>query len=137
MNTWNEIMQKLVNEDYNTLLGMARETFNSLLPTFKKIDTENDGAALAFFIISSAIAADGQLTVLENKFIGDLLGVSTEVLIKMIQSHESKIDDLVEKLVDSLPQNERSSLILLIATIAASDETISRDENAFLKRLMD
>lgn len=136
MESWNEIMQRLVNEDYDTLLGMARGTLNDLIPVFKKIDTENDGAALMYFTLSSAVAADGKLTVIENKFLGDLLNLSTESNIRMLESHDSKIDDLVDKLVDSLPDHERTLLILLVATLAACDESITRDENAFLKRLM-
>ena len=136
MESWNEIMQRLVNEDYDTLLGMARGTLNDLIPVFKKIDTENEGAALMYFTLSSAVAADGKLTVIENKFLGDLLNLSTESNIRMLESHDSKIDDLVDKLVDSLPDHERTLLILLVATLAACDESITRDENAFLKRLM-
>lgn len=136
MATWNETLQQLVNEDYDSLLNIARGTLNDLMPTFKELDPDNEGAAVVFYTISSAVASDGKLTALERKFICDLLGVSSDSVSTMLNAHDAKMDELVDSMVDNFPQDESASLLLLVATVAACDETISREENAFLKRLL-
>ena len=51
MATFNELMQKYVNEDYSTLVVMAQKAMSNLIPVCRKVDADNDG----FMMISSLV----------------------------------------------------------------------------------
>ena len=59
MATFNELMQKMVNTDYEDLVSLAQEAANRLMPHCKAVDIEYDGFFMLTALILSAIGADG------------------------------------------------------------------------------
>ena len=95
MATFNELMQKYVNSDYETLVHLAQQALVNLLPICKKVDTDNDGLFMTTSIILSAIAADGVLTGLEKKMLKDALGQDDATIQKFISMYDSRMVELI------------------------------------------
>lgn len=136
MATFNELMQKYVNEDYSTLVVMAQKALSSLIPVCKKVDPDNDGFMMVSSLILSAIGADGTLTGLERKFLGDTMGLSDENISKYIKMYNSKMVDLADHFADNMGTDIKADAAMLIICICACDEKISREETAFIRKLL-
>ena len=134
-NTFNELMQQLVNEDYDTLVALAQKAMVNLLPTCKKVDADNDGFLMLSSLVLSAIGADGTLTSLERTFLGDVMGLSDEDISKYIKMYNSRMAELADHFADNLGSDVKAHAIMLITCICACDEKISKDETAFIKKL--
>lgn len=135
MESWNDMMERLVSEDYDGLLRIAREAMADALTDIKRLYPNEYGKVL-YLILSSALAADGDLSVPEKRFISDLLHLPEHTVSSIIAGYSPASDEFVTHLVNYLPPQQRQKLILLIACVAVCDKTISRGENAFLKGLM-
>ena len=136
MATFNELMQKYVNEDYSTLVAFSQKALANLIPVCKKVDPDNDGFMMVSSLVLSAIGADGTLTALERKFLGDVLGLSDENISKYIQMYNSRMADLVDHFADSLTTDIKADTAMLIICICACDEKISREQTAFIRKLL-
>lgn len=136
MATFNELMQKYVNEDYSTLVAFSQKALANLIPVCKKVDPDNDGFMMVSSLVLSAIGADGTLTALERKFLGDVLGLSDENISKYIKMYNSRMADLVDHFADSLTTDIKADTAMLIICICACDEKISREETAFIRKLL-
>lgn len=131
-----ELMQKYVNTDYSELVSQAREITPPLLEACKVIDKDNDGMVLLTSIILSAVAADGKLTAKEQQFLCDVLGIDTDTVEKLVGLHNGMEEDLTDKFADILPVEAKAAVLHLVTLIAACDETISREETAFIAKLI-
>ena len=49
MTTFDEMLQDLVNEDYQSLVNIASNAARELIPVLKQYDSENDGALLLLY----------------------------------------------------------------------------------------
>ncbi|MBE6594176.1 MAG: hypothetical protein J6L87_06390 [Clostridia bacterium] len=136
MASWEETMQQLVNEDYETLLEMAKEALRMTMPEIRRL-YPNEHAKVYYYVLSAALGADGDLTDLEKCFVSELLDIPMQSVKSIVAGYSKEAAEFVNHLVDYLPIEQRAPLIMLIACVAACDETISRDENAFLKKLME
>ena len=136
MATFNELMQKYVNEDYSTLVAFSQKALANLIPVCNKVDPDNDGFKMVSSLVLSAIGADGTLTALERKFLGDVLGLSDENISKYIKMYNSRMADLVDHFADSLTTDIKADTAMLIICICACDEKISREETAFIRKLL-
>lgn len=134
--TFNELMQKYVNEDYDTLVTVAQKALSNLIPVCKKVDPDNEGFMMISSLILSAIGADGTLTALERKFLGDVMGLSDENISKYIKMYSSKMADLADHFADNMSTEVKADAAMLIISICACDEKISRDETAFIRKLL-
>ena len=139
MSDLNQILQDMVNEDYNSLVGMAQQAICDLLPIFNEIDENGDGKSAIVALFATALAVDGKLSDLEYKFVCDVLGgdFTYDEVKALVQGHYS--DDMiaaVDGLVDSCPKELKSKLLVLCCTFLAVDETINRDEVAFVVKLI-
>ena len=137
MASFNELMQKYVNADYSTLVSLAKKAMVNLIPVCKKVDTDNDGFMMLTSIVLSAIGADGKLSALEAKFLRDVMGLDDATIDKYIKMYNSKMPALVDHFVDTLGGDIKADTLVLVTCIAACDETISREECAFIRKLMD
>ncbi|MBQ8894534.1 MAG: TerB family tellurite resistance protein [Clostridia bacterium] len=137
MASFNEMMQKYVDADYETLVAIAKDSIVELLPTCKKVDTEHEGMFMLTSIVLSAIGADGVLTAKEKQFLRDVLGLSDEQISTFIKMYSSKMVDLVDKFADDLSQDIKIQTISLVLSVASVDEKISREETAFIRKLLD
>ena len=136
MATFNEMMQKLVNSDYETLVSIAQEALVGVLPACKEVDPDNDGITMATSIILSAIAADGVLTGLEQKFLADALGLSQPAIKQLIGLYDSRMAELVDVFADHSSPRVKAEILALVSAVAAVDEKISHQETAFIKKLL-
>jgi uncharacterized tellurite resistance protein B-like protein len=137
MATFNELMQKMVNSDYSVLVSFAQEALVNLLPACKKVDPENDGLFMATSIILSAIGADGVLTGLEKKLLADALGQNEDTIQQFIKLYDSRMAELVDNFADNMPDEIKSHVIMLVTSVAAVDEKISREETALIRKIME
>lgn len=133
---FNELMQTFVNKDYDELLTLAKEAMARVLPICKVVDEENNGMAMLTSILLSAIAADGKLTGLEAKFLSDLTGLDAAGVDKLTDLYSDKMEDLTDVLADKIPTEQKADMLVLITSLAACDETISRDETALIRKIM-
>ncbi len=136
MATFNELMQKYVNEDYSTLVVMAQKAMSNLIPVCRKVDAENDGFMMISSLVLSAIGADGTLTALERKFLHDVMGLSDESISKYIKMYNSRMADLADHFADNMSTDIKADTAMLIICICACDEKISREETAFIRKLL-
>lgn len=127
-------MQRLVNEDYDTLLEYARISVKNLMPVLKIVDPEHEGVLMLALLIRTALGADGTLTALERKFVCEAFSLS-EDSFKTILGMDGD-EALVDKFADALPAEQHADVVMFITTIAACDKTIARDEVAFIQRVL-
>lgn len=137
MASFNELLQKYVNADYEVLVSLAKGSAAKILPICKKIDDEHDGMLLLSAILLSAVAADGTFSDKEKQFISDVFGLSGDTVSALVKIYTGKEYDLVDKFADSLNSELKVEVINLVATVAACDETITRSESAFISNLID
>ena len=131
-----DLMQRFVNEDYDTLLSFAKTSLGKVLPAFEVVDEENKGMFMVTSIILSAIGADGSLTAIERRFLKDLLGIDDEAVSKMITMYDSSMAELTDSFEDNMPSEIKTDTLMLVTAIAACDEKISSEESAFIRKLM-
>lgn len=132
----NEILQDMVNKEYDELLGIAKLTLKDILPACKAVDKDNDGVLMLSAILLSAVGADGTLSVKERQFLRDLLNFSDEQVSNLIKLYNADMANLVDTFVDTLEGDVKTSTVLLVASICAIDETISADEISYIKKLL-
>ena len=136
MATFNELMQKMVNTDYEDLVSLAQEAANRLMPHCKAVDIEYDGFFMLTALILSAIGADGVLSGLEKKMLKDALGVDDDNIQKLIGMYDSRMVELADHFVDNMGDDVKADALMLVTAFAAVDEKISREETGLIKKLM-
>ena len=138
VSSFQELMQQYVNKDYSTLVGLAKASVNDILPECAKIDTDNKGVLLLMSIALSGIGADSNASPKEVQFIADVLDVEAnkilDILAAIVKNPTSL--ELAKKFVGVCPKELKAATINFIATICACDETITRDESAYILTLM-
>ena len=136
MATFNELMQKMVNTDYEELVSFARQSTNNLMPHCKAVDPEYDGFLMLTSLILSAIGADGTLTGLEKQMLKDALGIEEDNIQKLIGMYDSRMVDLADNFVDNMGDDVKADALMLVTAFAAVDEKISKEETGLIKKLM-
>ncbi len=137
MSQFNELMQKFVNMDYEELVQIAKSSIVEILPACKAVDEKNGGMLMLSSVLLAAIAADGKLTVKENQFLKDCIGLNDEQIDTYTDMYVGKMDEVVDNFVDALNPNLASHTLIVVTAIAACDEKISREENAFIQKLLE
>lgn len=136
---YNQLMQQYVNAPYEVLLAVANASLNKVMPFFSSFADDGNGAGIVLPFICISIAADGKFSELEYKFISELLGIdkSYDYFKTVIQQYYSdRWLEAIDKLIDSCHDEVKESLISLCLSIVAVDEKISREENAFIAKLL-
>ena len=137
--TYDQLMQNYVNASYDTLLGVANNTLDDLMPYFSKYSDDGNGATLLLPFICTALAVDGKFTQLEYRFVKEVTGIdiSYDEFKNFIQPFYS--DDWMEradKLADACPDEIKTSLLSFCLAFLAVDENISKEENVFISKLL-
>ena len=130
-----QMMQDFVNKDYDELVAFGKQAFVNVYPVCKAADKETDGFILMTSILLSAIGADGTLTGLEKQWLRDVMNLNDEQIDNLIKMYDPKMVDLVDTLFDASPANFKADLMILVLSILAVDEKISKEETAFVKKL--
>ena len=136
MNEFGDLLQEIVNMEYDELLVMAKASLENLMPTFKLLDKENNGVFMVVAVVLAAVGSDGKLTPKEKSFVCDLLNLEPDTVSSMIKMYDGRELEMADTIADSLNSDLKASMISFVAAIAASDESIKADEVKFLKRLL-
>lgn len=138
-NEYNNLLQNIVNEPYENLLNIAQNALTDILPFFNSIAKDGNGGSYVIPFICTALAADGSFTELEHRLANDLVGssISYDDFKDMVQEYYTdEWFDLVDKVADVCPTDLKSTLILFCLAFVAVDERISKEENAFIAKLL-
>lgn len=130
------LMQEFVNKDYDELLALAKQAVTRVLPVCKTVDEQNNGIGVLTAILLSSVAADGKLTRLEAQFLGDITGLDAAGVDKLTDMYTGKMVELTDLLADKFSQETKADIMVLVTCLAACDETISREETAFLRQIL-
>ena len=135
--TLHEILQDFVNEPYENLVSMAKDAIAELGPIFNDMSKEGNGAQAIIAFMAVSLAVDGKLSELEYKFVCDVLGDFTYDEVKTIAAmhYSDEMVEALDDLADNCPTELKSKLVLFCCCFLAVDETISREEVAFVKKL--
>ena len=136
MTKFDELMQKYVDTDHDTLVKLAQSSLVKLMPVFKQVDPKNDGAVMFIATILASVAADGTLTGKEKLFLCEVLGATEQKVDEMVNLYNGAEGELLDKLADALNDELKFEVVNLVASIAACDETIKREEAAFIHKLI-
>lgn len=137
--TLNEFLQDFVNEPYEKLVGMAQQSIADLLPVFNNIAEDGQGSKFVVTFIGTSLAVDGKLSDLEYKFVCDVLGggFTYDEVKQLAGAHyNADIINAIDGLVDACSVELKSALITFCCCFLAVDETISREEVAFVQKLL-
>jgi len=137
MTTFNELMQKYVNTDYEVLVDLAKQAVERVMPACRQVDPEHNGNYMLASMILSAIGADGVLSALEKKMICEVMNLNDSEIQKLIGMYDKKMLDLVNHFADNMGEDLKADTIMLITTIAAVDEKIAKEETAFIRKLFE
>jgi uncharacterized tellurite resistance protein B-like protein len=137
MESFNSLMQKYVNTDYEVLVDLAKEAVKRLMPHCQKVDPQHSGNYMLAALILSAIGADGVLTALESKMLADVMDLNKEEIQKLIGMYDSKMPELANYFADNMGEDTKADAIMLITTIASVDEKICKEETEFIKKLFE
>lgn len=135
MATFNELMQKYVNTDYEVLLSFGKEAVSRVLPVCKQVDPDHNGYYMLTAIILSAIGADGVLSALEKKLLTEMMDLKEALVDAFIRMYDPAMVEVTHKFCDDISEDVKADTIMLVTIIAAVDEKISREETAFIKEL--
>jgi len=137
MTTFNELMQKYVNTDYSVLVDLAKEAVKRLTPVCRSVDPEHNGYYMLTVLILSAIAADGVLSALERKMLGDVLELDDAGIQKLIAMYDSRMPELANHFADKMGDDAKADAIMLMTTIVSVDEKICKEETALIRKLFE
>ena len=131
----NELMQTIVSMDYHQLLARARTSLKDACNIFSSYTEKEQASRYVISFLSAVIAADGQFTDTEQRFICDLFG---EDFMQSFLENGDKIDaDTIDRIVDSLSAPDKMSLCLFAAFIIAVDGHVNISEYDYLKKLVE
>ena len=136
---YEKILQDYVNAPYDVLLAVANDALAKIMPVFNEIAEDGNGAGIVLPFICTALAVDGKFTELEYKFIKDLLEIdqSYDYFKTVVQNYYSdEWINAVDGLIDSCPDELKNSLLSFCLAFVSVDEKISKEENAFIAKLM-
>lgn len=136
--TFNELLQDFVNKSYDELLNIARGALDVMIPAFESVE-KGKSADFILPFIGTTLAIDGNFTELEYKFLNDLLGggVSYADAKASVQAHyNAEIIDVVDQLIDACGEDLKTAILVFCLCFTAVDETITREEGAFIAKLL-
>ena len=140
MATLSEIMQDYVNLPYSDLLAIANRSLGDLVEALEKnVEREDLRTHAVILLMSACIGVDGRFSELEYKFVCDILGKqhdynSLKSMIAEIGDSEGR--DVIDGLLDAFSDIKKPALAFCLCFLAV-DETITREEVAFLNKLLD
>ncbi len=138
MDKFSEMLQNFVNKDYDELLELANRAFADVYPACKEYGEGDDGGVVVMVsVLLSAIGADGTLTALEKKFLMDFLNADEAAVDGYIKMYDSRMAGIADGFVDAMSSDVKASTAILILCIMSIDEKISREETAFLRKILE
>ena len=121
--TFNELMQKYVNCSYDELVSKAKNDLSILFPVFEKV-TEGKSADILLPSIFTCLAADGKITVLEVRFMEDVLGerLSFDEAKRLVSGfYSDEAQNVLDQLIDNIGPDLKVVLLELCICAMAVD----------------
>lgn len=137
--TYEKLMQEYVNAPYENLLSVALAAINDVMPVFDQVADDGNGANIVLPFICVTLASDGKFTELEYRFIKDVTGLDKDYNeFKEVVQHFYTEEWMAaaNNLIDQCNSEIKNRILTFCLAFAAVDETISREENAFIAVLM-
>lgn len=131
-----DLLVEYVNKPYEELLEMAKYSIGKTYELLADMEQEKVGNMLIFFL-AATLGADGQLTSLERKFVVDLLGVEAGSVDQVMQAGRNpEVQQLVDNLFDSAPQDLKPVLLMFVVAFICVDESVNRGEYEYVQKLL-
>ncbi len=143
MANFSDLLQDYVNKSYDELVSLAKASAAAFSDDLQSIFPDGtDSAQALMVVVSSCIGVDGKFSTLEYKFLCDILGIGDkfnyEELKGVIQDHYGPESiALTDSLADVLSNEKKAALICFCLCFLAVDETIDRNEVAFVVKLVE
>jgi hypothetical protein len=137
--TFADLLQDYVNKPYEELLELANDALAVIVEALIQVTPEDNAAEFILPFIATTLASDGRYSELEHTFLNDVLqGELTydEAKTCMQAHYNPEIFEAVDKIIDACGQDLKSALIVFCLCFAAVDETITREESAYLAKLL-
>ena len=137
-----DTLQSMVNLDSDEKFSLAGKYFAELYPYLKKVDPENKGAIVLYYILGTIAGADGQLTSQEHELIEAVWNVvgmdwSVDDSLKMIKNVANKEGyETLAGIIENFDRSLVSTLIAFIAVICSIDDKINSNELQLIKDLI-
>ena len=135
MTSFEELMQKYVNTDYDVLRNLAKTAVERLMPMCRRVDPEHNGNYMLASIVLSAIATDGTISPLEQRMLKDVLGLDDAGIQALVKMYQSDMVGLTDHFCDKINEDVKADTIMLVTCFAAVDEKIAREETALIRTL--
>ena len=136
----NQLLQKYVNMDYDELLGLAKFSLSQFIDSVVTGISASGASKVVALMTAACLGADGKLSTLENKFFNDLLDCDDSYAdnLEFVQSlGTDEARALVDAMVDSMSAEDKAAAVSFCLCFLAVDETITREEVAFIDCLID
>lgn len=137
--TFNDLLQDFVDKPYEELVSIANGALEVIVDGFSKINTESKPSDFIIPFIATTLASDGKYTQLEHNFLNTVLetDISYDDSKHFVQSYyNEEIFDLVDQMIDACGQDLKNALVIFCLCFAAVDETITREEGAYIAKLL-
>ena len=141
MANFNELLQDYVNLDYEQLVAIGKGELSKMARSLRNYFDDTDYAAKALLMFTGVILGmDGKLSMLECRYLNELLDADhsydeTCDMVSCFATQEAR--DLVDNLIDEMDTDAKASALTVALCFCAVDETISREEVAYFKKLME
>ena len=132
----NTFLQDFVNREYDELVSIAKTAIGKLYPACAAVDKDNDGFFMMTSIILTAIGADHTLTAKERALLRDVMNIDDDTISRYIKLYNSNMAELVDSFADNLSEEIKSHVMILVLSIMCVDEKISKEETAFIHKLL-
>ena len=140
--SFRDMLQQLVNLSQEEKITCGVKAYQTLLPALRRYDKDTEGLVLTIAIMGTAAASDGKLVAQEMAFIMALakargVELTVEQAADMVKSSADKDGfEMIRNLAGALDGEERSALIVFVATICALDDSITAKEIDYLESLL-
>ncbi len=136
MASFNELLKKYVNKDYDELRTLANEACDRILAISARVLPQVEPFKIIISLAHAAIAVDGKLSQKEKKMLADVLGFDESDSKDLFDIDVTDAITVSESFASMLNSSECATVVLFVAAIAACDETIEPIESNFLIKLL-
>lgn len=134
-----ETLQKFVKMSYEELLGNAQGCLSPLSKDILLLFKAQELPQIIISIFAGCIGADGNFSLIEYRFVNDLLGLNMDydtLNNLVINLRKNNVVQIINKINNILTPIGQDNLIVLCLCFFAVDGIISSDELSFLEKIL-
>ncbi len=136
---YRRLLQEFVDSPYQVLVSTGRNMYNKIWPELESMSRSGDCSDLIVAIFATTCAVDGKFTELEYNFMLDVLKInfSYSDLKSLVEEYTSpKWIETIDTIIDRCDNDTKINIATLCICLTAVDKTITRDECAFIDKLL-